>query len=382
MTPLNTVLVFRGELLPASETFIVEQTRAMQVFNPVLAGIRRLQNGIPLHHLTTISFAGYENTFKEKLRRRIFYETCWGTRFLKNLARQSPGLIHAHFALDACLALPIRKHLGVPLIVTLHGYDVTRHDKHFRQSALGRIYLRRRRELWQQASLFVCVSEFIRNKAIERGFPKEKLWVHRVGVDLGKFQFCLAEPRLQPIVLFVGRLVENKGCVHLIRAMAAVQERCPGAKLVVVGDGPLRAALEAEARSRLRQWTFTGTESHGEVRRWMQRASVLVMPSVETGSGDSEGLGMIMCEAQALGLPGIAFRGTGAEEALAYGESGLLVNPGDESALAEVIVLVLSDAALRSRLAEAGRRHAEACFDLHRQTFLLEEKYVEVLTGP
>jgi len=380
MAALDTVLIFRSELLPPSETFVVDQTHAMRIFNPVLTGIRRLDNGIPLHHLTTISITGHKNTLKEKLQRKLFCEARCGAQFLRYLARESPVLIHGHFAVDACLALPIQKYLGVPLIVTLHGYDVTRRDEHFRQTAPGRIYLRRRRELWQQASLFVCVSEYIRNKAIEKGFPKEKLWVHRIGVNLNSFQFDLPQPRQQPVVLFVGRLVENKGCIHLIRAMVAVQLSRPDARLVIVGDGPLRAALEAEARSRLRLWTFTGMQSHCEVRRWMQQASVLTMPSVETASGDSEGLGMVMCEAQALGLPGIAFRGTGVEEALAYGESGLLVDSGDEHALAEAILQVLSDAALRSRLAEAGRTHAEAHFDLHIQTALLEDKYLEVLS--
>jgi colanic acid/amylovoran biosynthesis glycosyltransferase len=122
-------------------------------------------------------------------------------------------------------------------------------------------------------------------------------------------------------------------------------------------------------------------QPHLEVRRWMEQAALLVMPSVEIASGDSEGLGMVMCEAQALGLPGIGFRGTGVEEALAYGDSGLLVPPRDQAALAEAIVQVLTDDALRESLAIAGRQHAKRCFDLHRQTGLLEQKYREVLSA-
>jgi len=161
----------------------------------------------------------------------------------------------------------------------------------------------------------------------------------------------------------------------------AVQQRLPEATLVIVGDGHLRPRLEAEARSRLRHCTFTGVQPHSEVRRWMERAAVLVMPSVQVASGDSEGLGMVMCEAQALGLPGIGFRGTGVEEALAEGESGLLVESRDEAALAEAIVRVLTDPKLRESLAIAGRRHAETSFDLRRQTAILEDKYREVLNA-
>ncbi|MBV8674996.1 MAG: glycosyltransferase, partial [Acidobacteriaceae bacterium] len=90
-------------------------------------------------------------------------------------------------------------------------------------------------------------------------------------------------------------------------------------------------------------------------------------------------LGMVMCEAQALGLPGIGFRGTGVEEALAHGDSGLLVAPGDEPALAEAIVRVLTDESLQESLGIAGRRNAETRFDLHRQTAILEDKYREVI---
>ncbi len=381
MAAVDNALIFRSELLPLSETFIAEQAHMMRTFRPVFAGLKRMQRGIPLPHASTIAMSGEENTIRDKFCRTLFSESRYAPGFLRKLAGASPVLVHAHFAVDACLALPLSKDLGIPLVVTLHGYDVTRGDEHQRRTAAGRIYLRRRRELFEHASLFVCVSDYIRRRALAHGFPAEKLWVHAIGVDLDKFQ-----PRVEPVetdqlVLFVGRLVENKGGTHLIRAMAGVQQCLPGARLVIVGDGPLRTPLECQARDLLRQCTFTGMLPHAEVRRWMEQAAVLVMPSVEVASGDSEGLGMVMCEAQAIGLPGIAFRGTRVEEALAYGESGLLVPSRDEAALAEAILRVLTDNDLRRSLAIAGRRHAERAFNLHRQTALLEDKYREVLSA-
>ena len=380
MAAVDTVLIFRSELLPPSETFIVEQARAMRTFRPVFAGLKRLQPSLPLPAASTIAMSEAKNAIRDKVRRKLFTESRYGPRFLSRLAGPAPAILHSHFAIDAALALPVSTGLRVPLVVTLHGYDVTRHDNHLRHSPRGRIYLRRRRELWQRANLFICISDYIRRRALVRGFPEEKLWVHRIGVDLERFQPRNHDDQPQQLVLFVGRLVENKGCTHLIRAMAAVQQRLPDARLVIVGDGPLREPLESEARSQLRQYTFTGMQPHSEVRCWMERAAVLVMPSVEVASGDSEGLGMVMCEAQALGLPGIAFRGTGVEEALAHGESGLLVPSRDEPALADAIMRVLTDDALRRALSIAGRKHAEARFDLHRQTAILEDKYREVLS--
>jgi glycosyltransferase involved in cell wall biosynthesis len=277
------------------------------------------------------------------------------------------------------MALLLQRRLRIPLIVTLHGYDVTSSDESLRTTAAGRAYVARREELWKRAHLFVCVSEHIRQKALERGFPEHKLWVHRIGIDLGG---CTPAPlrNREPVVLFVGRLVEKKGCIHLIRAMARVNAKLPGTRLVVIGDGPLRGELEREARERLQSAAFLGTRPIAEVRSWMQRARMLVAPSVVAKNGDAEGLPTVLCEAQAMGLPVVAFRGPGVDEAVVDGDTALLVNPLDEEGLGAAILRLSQDAFLQARLRAAGRRHAEEYFDLRRQTELLEDKYDEVLS--
>ncbi len=229
----------------------------------------------------------------------------------------------------------------MPLIVTLHGYDVTTSDQSPSNST-GRAYLARRKELWERASLFICVSEHIRRQALQRGFPGQKLWVHRIGIDLRACEPMVPRDR-RPTVLFVGRLVEKKGCIHLIRAMAQVSATLPTAQLVVIGDGPLRSALEGEARKRLPGTIFLGTQPAAVVRRWMQRAWILAVPSVVAKNGDTEGLPTVLCEAQALGLPIVAFRGPGVAEAVVDGETALLVHPLDEQGLASAIVRLCLD---------------------------------------
>ncbi|WP_446743783.1 glycosyltransferase [Silvibacterium acidisoli] len=374
------VLLFRSELLPRSEAFLVEQSRAMRIFQAVFAGIKRLPESLDFQHATS-RVLSEGASLRAKIRRRVFAETRYAPHFMDALVETRSQLLHAHFAVDAALALPIQRRLNVPMIVTLHGYDVTRDDSHMKRTAAGRIYLRRRQELWGSARLFLCVSEYIRRRAIERGFPEEKLRVHSIGVDLEKFRPGIRSLQAEPIVLFAGRLVENKGCSFLLRAMQQVEQRHPDARLVVIGDGPLRRALEEEARQRLRRYTFTGMQTHRQVRDWMGRASMLVMPSLQVASGDAEGLGMVMCEAQAVGLPGVGFRGTGVEEALDHGRSGLLVNSGDSDSLAVAILNLLRDARLRQSLSTAGRDHAERRFNLYRQTALLEDIYCDLLAS-
>src|SRR5580704_12923149 len=118
---------------------------------------------------------------------------------------------------------------------------------------------------WVRESLFVCVSEHIRQTALERGFPAGKLWVHRIGIDLQSSELARS-PGPQPVVLFVGRLVEKKGCAHLIRAMALVNAKLPGARLVVVGEGPLRSELESQARMQSPSAVFLGSQPSHVVR--------------------------------------------------------------------------------------------------------------------
>lgn len=368
------VLLFRTELVPLSETFIVRQAGSLARYEPWFAGLKRVP-GLMLDESRVI-LAGQKNSLREKIERRIYQRIGFAPRFMRQVAAVGPDLVHAHFATDACAALPIQKRLSIPMVVTLHGYDVTSTDAALRGSAMGRAYLRWRRVLWERASVFVCVSEWIRHKALESGFPGEKLWVHPIGVDVERFAPD-ASPIKEPLVLFVGRLVEKKGCVHLLRAMRAVEGRVPEARMVVVGDGPLRGVLEAEARETLTRCEFVGAASAYAVQQWMRRAALVAVPSVIAASGDAEGLCTVVCEAQAMGVPVVGFRGPGI--AVVDRETGLLVPERDEAALAEAIVTLLRDEALAARMGAAGRKHVEQFFNLRKQTTLLEEKYDEVL---
>jgi len=377
------VLVFRSELLPLSETFIAEQAASLQRFEPWFAGLKRVRGGLKLDESRVIA-ATQRNSLREKMARRIFLESGFAPRFLERVEAAEPDLIHAHFATDASAALAIQQQLWIPLVVTLHGYDVTCTDEALRRSTAGRVYLQRRQALWGRASVFVCVSEFVRQRALERGFPAEKLWVHRIGIDVDFFWSDAARANgeshaREPLVLFVGRLVEKKGVAHLLRAMRLVEAQLPEARLAVLGDGPLRQTLEMEARATLQRCEFLGSQPSDTVRRWMQRAAVVAAPSVTATDGDSEGLCMVACEAQAMGVPVVSFAGTGMSEAVADGETALLVEQGNDGALAEAILTVLRDESLAERMGAAGRRRMRQLFNLRRQTSLLEAKYDQVL---
>src|SRR5262249_33500233 len=157
--------------------------------------------------------------------------------------------------------------------------------------------------LQRGAAKFLCVSDFVRQKLLARGFPPEKTEVHYIGVDTAFFQPEATVPRSK-LVLFVGRLVENKGCDFLLRAMGAVQVTQPDAELVVIGDGHLQGRLENQAAElHLRNYRFLGMQPPAVVREWLNRARVFCVPSVEIASGASEGFGLVFAEAQSMGVP-------------------------------------------------------------------------------
>ena len=264
-------------------------------------------------------------------------------------------------------------------MVTHHGYDVTTDDHALAASAGLRRYLRRRAGLYESAALVLCVSNFVREKAIRRGAPAERTLVHYLGVDTSWFTPDPAIARSET-VLFVGRLVENKGCELLLRAMALVKRSRPECRVVILGDGPLRPRLGAIARElALGNVSFLSTQPADAVRRWMNEARVLCVPSVTVKSGASEGFGMVFAEAQAMGLPVASFETGGIPEAVGHGTTGLLAAERDVPGLARNIIALLSAGSMWQRFSDAARRRVRERFDLRRQTAALENIYRAVL---
>jgi glycosyltransferase involved in cell wall biosynthesis len=225
--------------------------------------------------------------------------------------------------------------------------------------------------------LFIAVSEFIKAKLVEQGFPADKIVVHYIGVDTERFQPDPTVPR-EPVILFVGRLAEKKGCEYIIRAMSQIQTEVPDAELVIIGDGPLRAELEELATTLLHRYQFLGLQPPDIVRTWMNRACLLAAPSVTSSTGDSEGLPMVIVEAQAMGLPVVSSIHAGIPEAVVHEETGFLVAERDWKGLAEHSLRLLKEPNLWQRLSLNGMERSRTKFDLHKQNRALEDIYSRI----
>jgi colanic acid/amylovoran biosynthesis glycosyltransferase len=368
------VVVFCDHLLYPSETFIRAQALACSEFEPVFAGSRLVQGlGLPKERTFIISRGDPVGRVHEA----AFKLFGVAPRLSRPLAALNPVLLHAHYGSNGLRVLPVARSLGIPLIVTFHGSDATINDLRHDRTAFGhRRYLARKEHLHKGAALFLAVSQFIRRKLLEQGFPEEKVEVHYTGVDTG--MFLPAIMKRDPVILFVGRLSERKGAKFLIRAMAQVQNEFPASELVVIGDGELRDGLERQAKESLRRYHFLGTQCHEEVCKWMNRASVFCAPSVRMPSGEEEAFGMVYAEAMAMELPVVAFHSGGVSEVVSHGRTGFLAPERDWGILAEYLAMLLKDAGLRRKFGAAGRQRVTQQFDLRERTRVLETIYARV----
>lgn len=265
--------------------------------------------------------------------------------------------VHAHFASYPALAAWLCWRLtGVPYSVTAHAHDLF----------MSQVFLRRK---LADAGAFVAISEYNRRflAAVAEG-NQTPIHVIHVGLDPHAYRFRVRVPAQQgPLeALCVGGLKEYKGQHVLLRALALGGPHVSRMRLSLVGDGPLREALERSARELGigERVSFLGAVSEQAVMEHLDRADVFVMPSVLARSGQKDGIPVALMEALAAGVPAVASRVSGIPELIVDGETGTLAEPGDPQSLRDALERALADpAGVRAR-AEAGRKKIEAEFDL------------------
>jgi colanic acid/amylovoran biosynthesis glycosyltransferase len=360
-----TVVIWRSVLLLPSETFIRHQGEALGRWRPVFLGARKAASPIAADTDVIVHPRGRLGFLALRLTGR-------SGRLRRTLARSRPDVVHAHFAGDGWLVSRSAEGLGVPLVVTLHGYDVTS------QPGLGGLRgMRHRRHLrttFRRASLLLAVSAAIRERAVELGADPVKVRVHHTGVPIAT---ASPEAPKQWDLVFVGRFVEKKGVDDLIEAVGTIVD--PRPRLLLVGDGPLYAPMRDRAAALGLDATFIGLQPPDAVARRLSESKVLVAPSRTAANGEAEGLPTTILEAASHGVPAISTLHSGIPEAVVDGRTGLLGAPGDRAALADNIKRLLGDDDLRARLGREARRRAEQLFDIRTQTRALEDLYDEVV---
>ena len=229
------------------------------------------------------------------------------------------------------------------------------------------VELLKRLQRWYvgRARAVIVPSRYFRGLVAGWGVPEKKSRVIYNAVDLAAYQDLPSREEIRArlglagrVVLTAARLTPWKGVNRLIAALPAWREAVPGTNLVIVGDGPERANLERLAHEVgvAEAVTFVGQVPHEWMPLYLRAADVFVLYS------GYEGLPHVVLEAMAAGVPVVASRKGGIPEVIEDGVTGLLVEWGDETVLADTVERVLCDAALARRLGEAGRARVERDF--------------------
>jgi glycosyltransferase involved in cell wall biosynthesis len=365
-----TVVVYTHSLLGASMTFILSHAQALRRYRPVFAGSHRV-SGLPLpeDRVATSNRGGALGPAEEYLFRRFGL----AGRLAADLSKFAPRVVHAHFGQSGPAALTLADKLGIPLVVTYHGQDATILDDELKRSWRGREYLRGRPRVMRRAALVIAVSDFIRERLLAQGFPASRVVTHRNGIDVDFFRRTSAAR--EPVVVFVGRFVEKKGCEYLLRALGRLRASGFPVKAVLIGDGILRPALERLAAEVGAGAEFAGFLPLPQVKAWLERASVVAVPSVTAADGNSEGLPTVILEAQAMGTPVVATRHAGNAEGVVEGRSALLVEERDVDGLADAIRFFVENPRAVEDYGTAGRAFVESHFAIAGQAAGLERLY-------
>ena len=267
-------------------------------------------------------------------------------------------------ALDALgwLVQPLQDATGLPVIIYTHSEEISQKAYKARVEEVRRAAL-------QAASGIVAVSSFTAKLISEKfAVPQENIKWLTNGVDLARFtNRPTSNVRVRhglsagPLVLAVGRLVPRKGFDRLLEAWPKVIAAIPSAQLAIVGKGPLENQLCERAKSSDLKGSvhMLGQVADELLPSLYASADIFTMPNRTMPDGDTEGFGLVFLEAAASGTPSVGGRAGGAVDAIRDGETGMLVDGEDPSAIAYALTDLLQDEVKRLKMGDAAYAHAQ-----------------------
>lgn len=300
--------------------------------------------------------------------------------FARRVHEFRPDLVHAHMALPAGYATARwATAWKLPMVLTLHGLDITQYPQ-----AHARLRLQATAAI-SRADRVLCVSDHVRNAARAHTTMTEKLRTHRIGVDTEVFRFQAAGrkrirldldiPMDAKVMSFIGRIDEKKGVIRTAELFERLAIVHPDLLAMFVGDGPALSRLRAYVTEcglggRAR---FIPAQPHRSVADYLSATDVLLLPSHE------EGLGLILLEAQAVGIPVVAYQTSGIVEAIKNGTGGILVTPDDLTGLRDAVDGLISGTVDNRAMGTKGRDWIKANHCAIKQTQVLVDIYAEIV---
>lgn len=370
---LPTVVLWKRQLLPATETFIRNQQDAYTRYRPLALG------GVGLN--TVLSRASdrllFGGSLLDRVEAKMLSAAGFSPRLKRELKNIKPAVVHAHFAPEGFAVARACTSLKIPLVVSLHGHDIN--EAPFAPGLRGLRYRIRLKNLFRDADALIAVSQVMRNRAIELGCPPEKVHVRYTGI---KITPLVEAPEKTWDILFLGRLVPHKGPLHMLQAAAQVEEKT-GRKLKigVIGEGAQRAEAEELARKHQLDVTFLGHLKQEDVHRELTRSRILCAPSHAQRPKQQEGFGMVFLEAALAQVPSVAYQYGGVVEAVENGVSGILAPEGRVDELSRALETLILDRELAHKLGTQGRERTISEFSMEHCISRIEELYDDIIAA-
>ena len=294
-------------------------------------------------------------------------------RFTEYFDEQKPDLVHAHFGPAADLLIDACDEVGVPLIVSLRGYDASRLVEERKwQKAYADIFPRCR--------AIVLITDEMRGRIepLAGGVP---LTTIHAGKNVADYPYKAPGGPVRRF-LSIGRLVEKKGHGDAIRAISKARQNGADVSLRIIGEGDEREALQSliDTENIGDAVQLVGRLSHDEVKSELRRADGFILACRTAENGDKEGVPNVLKEAQLMGLPVVSTRHAGIPDVIAEQNHRWLAAEGDVEGLAERVVELseLDDSALQ-KMAKIAREHVEEHFSRAREVSEHLELYSKIL---
>ena len=304
--------------------------------------------------------------------------------FLQILCQIAPFLdkdpydiLHCQFGPIGELGLLLRD-TGVfhgKIITSFRGFDISSYVKEQGENTYE--------DLFRRGDLFLCVSEHIKADLIRLGCDREKIIVHRSGIDPNTFTVIPRELKKggKTTILTIARLVEKKGVEYGIRAIAEILKKHPQIEYKIAGDGPLKDKLqrliaELNVGDKIE---LVGWRSQDQIAQLLGRADILLAPSLTSSKGDQEGIPGVIMEAFATGLPVVSTVHAGIPELVQDGASGFLVPEKNVDALVEKLEILIEQPQLRYAMGRTGRKFVEQSYNIETLNNRLVDVYQQLL---
>lgn len=384
-TTPTAIGIYQINFLSVSMTFVYRQLLGVRdEYLPVVLATRRDNERLfPYSDLYVRGRGIVERVYSRMLR-----ETSAGIATMsfvrrrfwrKVLADRNVKMVHAHFGPAGIDVLPVVKSMGMPLLVTFHGYDAS--------SALKNpAYVEKLQELFAYADI-VAISQCMAERLIAVGADPRRLRVHYIGAPLEDFAFVQRKPIKEKIrdgdtVIFlqVANFVEKKGHRYSLEAFRKFLRIYRHCKLILAGDGPLRPSIEEQCRELdlVEKVHFVGAVAKSEVIDLMSKADVFLHHSVTAENGEQEGIPTVLMEAMATGLVVVSTHHSGIPELIEDGVNGFLVPERDIDAYTQKLEWAVAHP---GGIPEKAASRIRSKFNMATQNESLKQIYRDILAS-